>query len=120
MTILRAVNYIIVASSLFLATGVRADIVGQEPGTSADPKDNVPGNIQRSALGEAAYPQGSSGPGTRSDELVGMKKKKPEPVTEQQLEQNVEKTHGSGAAVAAEKLNDERELESEQNTQQRK
>jgi hypothetical protein len=35
-----------------------------------------------------------------------MKKEKPEPVTEQQLEQNVEKTQGGGAALAAEDLNE--------------
>jgi hypothetical protein len=33
-----------------------------------------------------------------------MKKEKPEPVTEQKLEQNVEKTQGGGAAIAAEQL----------------
>ncbi len=99
----------LICLTLFVANGAFGEILGQQPGTSKDPKDNVPKDIQRSALGESEYPAGSSGPGTRSDELVGMKKEKPEPVTQQELEQNVEKTHGGGAAVAAEAL-EEKEL----------
>ena len=93
--------------SVFLATGALAEIQGVQPGTSDNPKDNVPKEIQRSTLGDAAYPKGSSGPGTRSDALVNMKKEKPQPVTEQHLEQNVEKTHEGGAAVAAEELKEQ-------------
>jgi hypothetical protein len=87
--------------SLVLATGVFAEILGVQPGTSDNPKDNVPAKIQRD--GGAINP-GDSGPGQRDDALVGMKKEKPEPVTEQELEQNVEKTQGGGAALAAEDL----------------
>ena len=99
-------GYVTVCAGVFLATSAMADVMGKEPGTSGNPKDNVPQDIQRSALGESSFPKGSSGAGTRSDELVGMKKEKPEPVTEQQLEKNVEKTDGSGAAAAAEKLHE--------------
>ena len=77
-----------------------AEILGVQPGTSDNPKDNVPKEIQR----DGGTGPGGSGPGTRSDELVGMKKEKPEPVTLRELEQNVEKTQGGGAAIAAENL----------------
>ncbi len=90
--------------SLLLATGAMAEILGVQPGTSDNPKDNVPTEIQRD--GGTTSP-GSNGPGTRSDELVGMKKEKPEPITLQDLEQNVEKTQGGGAAIAAEDLKKE-------------
>ena len=90
--------------SLLLATGAMAEILGVQPGTSDNPKDNVPMEIQQD--GATASP-GSSGPGTRSDELVGMKQEKPEPVTLQDLKQNVEKTQGGGAAIAAEDLKKE-------------
>ena len=107
---------VLICLTLFVVTGASAEILGQQPGTSKDPKDNVPKDIQRSALGEAEYPPGSSGPGTRSDELVGMKKEKPAPVTQQELEQNVEKTHGAGAAVAAEALEEKELYESKDGT----
>lgn len=87
--------------SLLLATGALAEIEGVQPGTSANPKDNVPKEIQREG---GDFGSGGSGPGRRSDELVGMKKEKPEPVTQQGLEANVEKTQGGGASVAAEDL----------------
>jgi hypothetical protein len=87
--------------SLLLATGAMAEILGVQPGTSDNPKDNVPAKVQRDG---GAFSPGDSGPGQRDNALVGMKKEKPEPVTQQQLEQNVEKTHGGGAAIAAEKL----------------
>jgi hypothetical protein len=87
--------------SLFLATGASAEVQGIQPGTSDNPKDNVPKEIQRE--GGNFGPDGS-GPGRRSDELVGMKKEMPQSITEKQLGQNVEKTQGGGAAVAAEKL----------------
>ena len=90
--------------SLLLATGAMAEILGVQPGTSDSPKDNVPKEIQRD--GGTVSP-GSSSPGTRSDELVGMKREKPEPVTLRDLEQNVEKTQGGGAAIAAEDLKKE-------------
>ena len=77
--------------SLLLATGAMAEILGVQPGTSANPKDNVPMEIQQDG---ATVSPGRSGPGTRSDELVGMKQEKPKPVTLQDLEQNVDKTQG--------------------------
>jgi hypothetical protein len=94
----------VVGASLLLATGAFADILGVEPGTSSNPKDNVPKEIQRSTPSGETFGPGSSGPGTRSDELTGMKKEKPESDTQQKLEQNAEKTHEGGAAVAAEAL----------------
>ena len=90
--------------SVLLATGAMAEILGVQPGTSANPKDNVPKEIQRGTASGGAVGLDGSGPGTRSDELVGMKKEKPEPVTRQELEQNAEK--GGGAALAAEDLNE--------------
>ncbi|TKB85432.1 MAG: hypothetical protein E8D44_02770 [Nitrospira sp.] len=87
--------------SLFLATGAIAEVQGVQPGTSDNPKDNVPKEIQREG---GNFGPGGSGPGRRSDDLVGMKKEMPESVTEKKLDQNVEKTQGGGAAVAAEKL----------------
>jgi hypothetical protein len=95
---------VVACMSMLLATGAMAEILGVQPGTSDNPKDNVPKEIQRD--GTTARP-GGSGPGTRSDELVGMKKEKPEPVTLQELEQNIEKTQGGGAAIAAEDLKKE-------------
>lgn len=96
--------------SLLLGTGAWAEMVGGEPGTSDNPKDNVPAKIQRSTAGgpEENFADGS-GPGTRSDELVGTKKEVPDPVTKEELEQNVEKTHEGGAAVAAEELKEKSE-----------
>ena len=87
--------------SLFLATGAIAEVQGIQPGTSDNPKDNVPKEIQREG---GNFGPGGSGPGRRSDELVGMKKEMPQPITENKLDQNVEKTEGGGAAVAAEQL----------------
>jgi hypothetical protein len=96
--------------SLLLATGAMAEILGVQPGTSDNPKDNVPMEIQQDG---ATVSPGRSGPGTRSDELVGMKQEKPEPVTIQDLEQNVEKTQGGGAAIAAEDLKKENPVTSD-------
>jgi len=87
--------------SLFLATGAIAEVQGIQPGTSDNPKDNVPKEIQREG---GNFGPGGSGPGRRSDDLVGMKKEMPQPITENKLDQNVEKTQGGGAASAAEKL----------------
>jgi hypothetical protein len=117
MNMLHATKYLIICSSLFLVTGASAEIMGQQPGTSSNPKDNVPKKIQGSSLGEASYPKGDSGPGTRSDDLVKMRKEKPDPQTGKELEQNVGKTHGGGAAVAAEKLHEEGEQPTQQGQQ---
>jgi len=89
---------------VFLATGTLAEIMGVEPGTSDNPKDNVPKEIQRSTPGGETFGEGGSGPGTRSNALTGMKKEKPDPVTRQELEQNAEQ--GGGAALAAEDRNE--------------
>lgn len=99
--------------SLLLATGAMAEILGVQPGTSDNPKDNVPMEIQQDG---ATVSPGRSGPGTRSDELVGMKQEKPEPVTIQDLEQNVETTQGGGAAIAAEDLKKESPVTSDKDT----
>lgn len=90
--------------SLLLGTGALAEMVGGEPGTSKNPKDNVPQEIQRDTPSGGDFGQGGSGPGDRSDALSGMEKEKAVEVTEQGLEQNAEKTHEGGAAVAAEEL----------------
>ncbi len=94
----------VVCASLVFATAAYAEILGKEPGTSSNPKDNVPKKIQRSTPGGGTFGVGGSGPGTRSDDLVDMKKEKPEPVTLDDMEKNVEKTHGGDSAMAAEKL----------------
>jgi len=49
-----------------------------------------------------------SGPGARSDELTGLKHEKPVKEGLEELETNVQKTHGGAAAMAAE----ERKLKS--------
>ena len=90
--------------SMFLATGAFAEILGVQPGTSDNPKDNVPKEIQRGTPGGETFGKGGTGPGTRSKALTGMEKEKPEPVTRQELEQNAEQ--GGGAALAAEDLNE--------------
>lgn len=92
---------------LLLVTGAYAEILGEQPGTSSNPKDNVPKEIQRSTPGGGTFGPGGSGPGTRSDGLVGMKKEKAEPVTLEDLKKDVEKTHSGASAVAAEKLKEE-------------
>lgn len=95
----------VVSVSVLLATGALAEVLGVQPGTSGNPKDNVPQEIQRSTPGGGTFGQGGTGPGTRSDALTGgMEKEKSKPVTHQELEQNVEKTHGGAAALAAEDL----------------
>ncbi|MDN5942229.1 MAG: hypothetical protein L0H94_10135 [Nitrospira sp.] len=92
--------------SVFLATSAFAEILGVQPGTSDNPKDNVPKEIQRATPGGGTFGEGGTGPGTRSSELTGMKKIKPDPVTRQELERNAE--GGGGAARAAEDLNEKR------------
>ena len=94
----------IACASVFLATGAVAEILGVQPGTSDNPKDNVPKEIQRSTPGGGTFGPGGTGPGTRSDALVDMNKEKRAPVTQQQLDQNAAKTHDGGAALAAETL----------------
>lgn len=90
--------------SLLLGTGALAEMVGGEPGTSINPKENVPTEIQRSTPSGGDFGKSGSGPGDRSDALSGMEREKAVDVTEQGLEQNAEKTHEGGAAVAAEEL----------------
>jgi hypothetical protein len=94
---------VIACVSVFLATGAVAEILGVQPGTSDNPKDNVPKEIQRGTPGGGTFGPGGTGPGTR-DVLVDMNKEKPAPVTQQQLDQNAAKTHEGGAALAAETL----------------
>ncbi|MEO8339186.1 MAG: hypothetical protein ABI604_05620 [Nitrospirota bacterium] len=75
--------------SVFLATGAVAEILGVQPGTSANPKDNVPAEIQRSTPGGGSFSPGGTGPGERGDALTGgMEQEKPELVTRQALERN--------------------------------
>lgn len=94
----------VVGISLLLGTGAFAEMVGGEPGTSKTPKSNVPDHIQRSSpSGEAALP-GRSGPGDHSDALTGMKHEKAVKKGHAELEKNVNKTKGGGAAMAAEEL----------------
>ena len=89
--------------SVLLGTGAWAEMVGGEPGTSENPKYNVPTEIQRS--NPSGSDEGSgSGPGSRSDALSGMKKEEAVSVTEQGLEQNAEVTQEGGAARAAQEL----------------
>ena len=90
--------------SVFLATSTFAEILGVQPGTSDNPKDNVPKEIQRATPGGGTFGEGGTGPGTRSKALTDMEKEKPDPVTRQELEQNAEQ--GGGAALAAEDLNE--------------
>lgn len=92
--------------SLILTSGALAEILGGQPGTSNNPKDNVPKEIQRGTPAGEPFGPGGSGPGNRSNALAGgMEKEKPEPVTQQALEQNAEQ--GGGAATAAEVLKEE-------------
>ena len=90
--------------SLLLATGAWAEIEGVEPGTSSNPKDNVPKEIQRDNVSGGDKFSGGSGPGTRGNALVGEAKENPEPVTRRALERNAEQ--GGGTATAAENLSE--------------
>jgi len=91
--------------SLVLGTGALAEILEGEPGTSTNPKDNVPEKIQRSdpylSGDDASY---GSDPGSRGDALTGLKHEKPEKEGLHELEENVQKTHVGAAALAAEEL----------------
>lgn len=111
MNNVRTLGGFMLCFTVLFTTVALAEIAGKEPGTSSNPKDNVPKEIQRSALGESKYP-GGTGAGTRSDDLVGMKKEKPDPMTEQELKKNVEKTQGGEAAIAAEELHEKGKSES--------
>jgi hypothetical protein len=103
LPILSGVTYV----SLFLAAMASAEILGVQPGTSSNPKDNVPKEIQR----DTPSGPGGSGPGSRGDALAGgMEKEKPHPVTRQELEQNA--AQGGGAAVEAEILKEKSERQS--------
>lgn len=99
----------VMCASLLFATGAYAEMRGTEPGTSSNPKDHVSKEIQRSTLGAGPFGLGGTvglggtGPGTRSDELVGMEKEQAEPVPLDDLKNNVEKTHGGASAMPAEK-----------------
>lgn len=95
--------------SVLLGTGAWAEMVGGEPGTSTNPTENVPAEIQRSTPSGEDFGKGGSGPGERSDALSGMNEEKPLATTEQGLEQNAEKTDEGGAAVAAEELKEKGE-----------
>ena len=97
--------------SVFLAAVASAEILGVQPGTSSNPKDNVPKEIQRGTPGGKSFGPGGSGPGSRGDALAGgMEKEKSHPVTKQELEQNAEQ--GGGAAVEAEVLKEKSERQS--------
>jgi hypothetical protein len=91
--------------SVFLATGAFAEILGVQSGTSTNPKDNVPTEIQRDDVSGGDKFPGGSGPGTRGNALTGGKEKeKSQPATRLQLERNAES--GGGAAMAAETLDE--------------
>lgn len=57
--------------SVFLATGAFAEMLGVQPGTSTNPKDNVPTDIQRDNVSGGDTFPGGSGPGTRGNALTG-------------------------------------------------
>ncbi len=84
----------ILGLSFVLGSGALAEILEGEPGTSLNPKNNVPENIQRSDpyLYGDDFSTGS-GPGSRSGELTGLKHEKPvkEDLEELELE-NMEKS----------------------------
>lgn len=91
--------------TVLIATGALAEILGDQPGTSTNPKDNVPRAIQRSDPSGVPFGSGGTGPGSRGEALTGgMEKEKSDPVSRQTLEQNAQQ--GGGAAVAAETLNE--------------
>jgi len=93
----------VIGLSLVLGTGALAEILGGEPGTSKNPKANVPEQIQRES--DSLYEDSpSSGPGERSNALTGLKHEKPVTEDHEALQENVDKTHGGGAAMAVEEL----------------
>lgn len=93
----------VVGLSLLLGTGAFAEIMEGEPGTSKNPKDNVPEQIQRS--NPSGFDEGpGSGPGERSDALTGLEHEKPMTEDHEALQENVDKTNAGGAAMAAEEL----------------
>ena len=95
----------VAAVSVFLATGAFAEILGVQPGTSDNPKDNVPKEIQRGTPGGGTFGEGGTGPGTRSKALTGMEEADLGTRQEiQELEHNAEQR--GGAAPAAEDRNE--------------
>jgi hypothetical protein len=104
MNTIRILVGVACVSVFLLATGSFAETLGVQPGTSDNPKDNVPREIQRGTPGGETFGEGGTGPGTRSKSLTGTEKEKPDPVTRQELEQNAEQ--GGGAALAAEDLDE--------------
>jgi len=99
------ITFGVLGISILLGTGAFAEIQGGEPGTSKNPKNNVPEAIQRSTpSGFDEDSQRDSGPGERSDALTGMKHEKPVKEGHAELERNVNKTQGGAAAMAAEEL----------------
>lgn len=52
----------IMCASLVFATATYSEILGGEPGTSSNPKDNVPKDIQGARRGEARLGPGVAGP----------------------------------------------------------
>jgi len=95
----------VVCMTVLLATGAWAEIEGTQPGTSSNPKDNVPKEIQRSTPSGQPFGSGGTGPGSRGEVLVGEPKEKRDPLTKKELEQNAEQ--GGGAATAAEVLKEQ-------------
>lgn len=92
--------------TVLLTTGAFAEIVGEQPGTSKNPADNVPAEIQRSDPSGEAFGSGGTGPGTRGKALTGgQEKEKPDHDTRREVEKNA-KYEGGGAAIAAENLNE--------------
>jgi len=99
------VSAVILGLSVLLGTAAFAEILEGEPGTSTNPKDNVPENIQY----DEPYVKGDdlgggSGPGDRNDALTDLKHEKPVIEDLDELEKNVQKTHAGAAALAAEEL----------------
>ncbi len=73
--------------SLLLGSGALAESVGVQPAASEHPKGHMPTEAQ-----------------TDMKNQTEMKKETSDSASQQQLKQNVEKTDGGGAAIAAEQL----------------
>ena len=91
--------------SVCLATGALAEHRGIQPGGSDNSTSSVPEKIQGAS---GAVSQGDSSTGQRDDTMAGVKEEKSVAPTQKELELNVEKTRGGGAAVAAQELNAEK------------
>jgi hypothetical protein len=94
----------VAAVSVFLATGAFAEILGVQPGTSDNPKDNVPKEILRGTPGGGTFGEGGTGPGTRSKALTETGMEQADIGIQQEIEHNAKQ--GGGAALAAEDLNE--------------